>query len=241
MFELTVSAIIILILSLIAFFQFRRINELSDRVRDLGVDPSNWTFHSINGDTLPAFEKANQLITTAETDALKITTEKAIEADLLSYELKTRLDRFIRASQDSIDTTVKDINQSLSVSVEEAKQGQKQFVLQLEKQSVTWQNQVEGEMKTKLNDLMFGFEQKIADFFSSAEQKSIDAINLEIRSARQLIDSYKSQQLSIIDENIIAVLEKTLSLVLNKRLSLENQMDLVYEALEKAKIEKFLT
>ncbi len=42
------------------------------------------------------------------------------------------------------------------------------------------------------------------------------------------------------DENIIAMMEQTLSIVLAKKLSLKDQLDLVYEALEKAKVEKFV-
>jgi hypothetical protein len=46
--------------------------------------------------------------------------------------------------------------------------------------------------------------------------------------------------MNVIDENIMAMLEKTLSLVLAKNLDLKDQMDLVYESLEKAKAEKFV-
>jgi hypothetical protein len=56
----------------------------------------------------------------------------------------------------------------------------------------------------------------------------------------RLIDTYKVQQMNVIDENIMAMLEKTLSLVLAKNLDLKDQMDLVYESLEKAKAEKFV-
>ena len=61
-----------------------------------------------------------------------------------------------------------------------------------------------------------------------------------MQAARNLIDTYKRQQLNLIDEHIIAVLERTLSIVLAKKLSLEDQVDLINEALEKAKTEKFI-
>ena len=46
--------------------------------------------------------------------------------------------------------------------------------------------------------------------------------------------------MNIIDENIVAMLEKTLSLVLAKNLNLRDQMELVYESLERAKTDSFL-
>lgn len=104
------------------------------------------------------------------------------------------------------------------------------------------QNQVanwEGA-KTRVNELFDSFETKLADFLLQTEQKMMLSVDLELKSARQLIDTYKVQQMNIIDENIVSMLEKTLSLVLAKNLSLKDQMDLVYESLERAKTESFL-
>lgn len=84
------------------------------------------------------------------------------------------------------------------------------------------------------------FEQNLSDFLVQTQEKSTHAIELEMQAARNLIDTYKRQQLNLIDEQIIEVLERTLSLVLAKKLSLEDQVDLVNEALEKAKVEKFI-
>lgn len=84
------------------------------------------------------------------------------------------------------------------------------------------------------------FEQNLSDFLVQTQEKSTHAVELEMQAARNLIDTYKRQQLNLIDEQIIEVLERTLSLVLVKKLSLQDQVDLVNEALEKAKVEKFI-
>lgn len=94
--------------------------------------------------------------------------------------------------------------------------------------------------KTRVNELFENFETKLADFLLQTEQKMMLSVDLELKSARQLIDTYKVQQMNIIDENIVAMLEKTLSLVLAKNLNLRDQVDLVYESLERAKTESFL-
>ena len=47
--------------------------------------------------------------------------------------------------------------------------------------------------------------------------------------------------MTLLNNNIVAMLEKTLSLVISKKLTLKDQVDLVYEALEEAKIERFIT
>lgn len=99
---------------------------------------------------------------------------------------------------------------------------------------------VDGLVTQRLNTLFENFEAKLSTQMLSAQNQSIKSIELELRSARNLIDTYKAQQLQLIDENIVAMLEKTLSMVIAKKLTLKDQLDLVYEALEKAKVEKFI-
>lgn len=109
----------------------------------------------------------------------------------------------------------------------------------IQDQTVQAEQQSEAILKGKVNEMLLDFEQRLSAFLASSEQKSLDAINLEVKSARELIETYKKQQLSLVDENIIAVLERTLALVLRRHLKLDEQMDLVFESLEKAKEEKF--
>lgn len=95
-------------------------------------------------------------------------------------------------------------------------------------------------IKQHINKLFENFEQNLSQFLTKTEQQSVEAIDAELKASRQLVDTYKNEQLRLIDENIIAILEKTLSLVLPQKISLKDQVDLVYEALERAKVEKFI-
>ncbi|TSC64179.1 MAG: Uncharacterized protein G01um101493_205 [Microgenomates group bacterium Gr01-1014_93] len=95
------------------------------------------------------------------------------------------------------------------------------------------------KIQAETNQLFEKFEENLSNYLTQTQNRSTKAIELELQAARSLIDSYKSGQLRVIDENIVAILEKTLSIILTKKLSLADQMDLVYKALEKAKAEKF--
>lgn len=92
----------------------------------------------------------------------------------------------------------------------------------------------------RVNQLFDSLEQRLSDFLVETSQKTSSSIELELKAARGLIDTYKQEQLKLIDENILAMMEQTLSIVLNKKLSLQDHLDLVYEALERAKVEKFI-
>lgn len=132
------------------------------------------------------------------------------------------------------------IKENINGQLEKAQKQFLDYIAQLQQRSEQMEVSAVDAAKIGINKVFENFEQRISDFLMESEQKTTSAIELELRSARQLIDTYKVQQLQIVDENVIAMLEKTLSLVISKKLNLKDQMDLVYESLEQAKLEKFI-
>lgn len=114
------------------------------------------------------------------------------------------------------------------------------YLESLQTQSNESTKTIEAAARDKINAFIEKFEQSLSDFMIQTQQQSVSAIDLELRSARNLIDTYREQQLKVINESVLAVLERTLTLVLAKRLNLKDHMDLIYESLEKAKAEKFI-
>lgn len=140
-----------------------------------------------------------------------------------------------------------DFQKKFAESLEQSKQtitaAQNQllnFMQDLQKRSQEFEEASKASGEQRINALFDRVESRLADFLVATEQKTTSSIELELKSARELVEAYKNEQIKLIDENIIAMMEQTLSLVLGKKLSLKDQMDLVYEALEKAKIQKFV-
>lgn len=127
-----------------------------------------------------------------------------------------------------------------SIGVTSAQEELIKFMENLQKRSSDFEQASRISTEKRINQLFERLEEKLSDFLIQTEQKTTLSIELELKSVRQLIETYKNAQLSLIDENIIAMMEQTLSIVLAKKLSLNDQLDLVYEALEKAKVEKFI-
>jgi F0F1-type ATP synthase membrane subunit b/b' len=155
-------------------------------------------------------------------------------------ELKKKLQELDTVYQEQMQVALGNADKQLQQIISQGKGEQEKTIVSLAKQTQEWQEAAEGDIKFRLNNFLENFEANMSQFFINAEQKSLESINLELKSARNLIDTYKAQQLAIVEENIIVILERTLSIVLNEKLNLRDQVDLVYEALEKAKKEKFL-
>lgn len=154
-------------------------------------------------------------------------------------QYKEKLSESIKQVDNKLDLTLEALQAQMTSNLNSLQEVHKKFVNNLEEMALNEQKNTQERINTKINEMLLNFEQNLTGFLSNSEQKSLEAINIEVRSARQLIDNYKAQQLAIIDENIVSVLERTLELVLKEKLTLKNQLDLVYEALEKAKVEKF--
>lgn len=177
-----------------------------------------------------AYRKAQAILGKAELDSIKTVAESRVSTKKIEAEYEAKLAGLTASLEKSLTTETDQAQSEFSKYLETLKT--KSEEVQLLSQEFT---------KQKVNEFFEKFEANLSSFLTSTEQKSVMAIELELKAARQLIDTYKTQQLVLVDENIIAMLEKTLSLVLTKKLSLKEHLDLVYEALEKAKAEKFIT
>ncbi len=169
--------------------------------------------------------KSIELLTAAQMADTKILTESFSLSKQIEQEFQAKLNGVINSSSAVVAGSQKDLAN---------------FLIQLK--GVAQQSQIQSQktVEARIGDLFEKLESRLSDFLIKTEQTTTSSIGLELRSARQLIEGYKTQQLALIDENILAMMEQTLNVVLAKKLSLKDQLDLIYEALEKAKVEKFL-
>ncbi len=170
-------------------------------------------------------QKSAELLQAAEEAQTNLLSEGNFVTKQLIQEYSDKLSDLIKNSGNSINSA----------------QGQLiAFMEDLQKRSSDFEEASKISTEKRISQLFEHLEEKLSDFLIQTEQKTATSIELELKSVRQLIETYKNAQLKMIDENIIAMMEQTLSIILTKKLSLKDQLDLVYEALEKAKIEKFI-
>lgn len=204
-------------------------------------------------------EKSNQLVSQAQNDAGKLVSDTKLFTEKTTQDFGQQLNQFlqfeekqtgqiesevalhIKKEEDQFAGFLKHLTSVLDNKTEDSIKDFNLFLEHLKQESQKSQVANWEGAKERVSQLFENFEQKMADFLLQSEQKMMISVDLELKSARQLIDTYKVQQMNIIDENIVAMLEKTMSLVLAKNLNLKDQMDFVYESLEKAKAEKFIS
>lgn len=183
-----------------------------------------------------SIKKAQAILSTAELQGLKIIAASKVSSGRLDKEYEEKLLQSINSSEAIIS---KEITSAQKVLTDTEAEFVK-YLQDLKGRTYKLEEQTQVQAMNRMNQLFTNFETRITDFLVKTESSTTESIQLELRSTRQLIETYKNQQLALIDENIIAMMEQTLSSVLGKKLTLKDQLDLVYEALEKAKIDKFI-
>lgn len=184
-----------------------------------------------------AQEKSYQLLHSAIRQASQIVEQAQRDSEYLENELKDSYQDQSSTAKQLFESELKDFTTKLNA----AQQEYLNFLNEMKQRSSQTQEDSLQAVKQNTTDLFLKFEQSLSDFLSQTREQSTSSIELELQATRQMIETYRQQQLKLIDENIIAMLERTLSLVLPKKLTLGEQTELIYESLEKAKAEKFIS
>lgn len=183
-----------------------------------------------------SIKKAQALLANAELEGLRLVAGTKLATNKLDTQYADQLSRSLELSQNTIAKEIDETKKAITL----ANQQFMNFLNELGASAKNIETSSQTLTNQRISELFEKFETRLSDFLIKTEQQSTHSIELELRSTRQLIETYKTQQIALIDENIVAMMEQTLNLVLAKKLSLKDQLDLVYEALEKAKIEKFI-
>ncbi len=211
--------------SIIVLYLYFREYKLRQKVQREGaefldsIQEKSWeTIHS-------SVTKSQDILSEAEMESLKVVTDSKFYTQKMEEEYKNKLSEIIKQTEGSI-------NNSHTQLIE--------FMNNLQKEGMDIKVASEKLTQERINKLFDTMETRLSDFLTQTSQRTSSSIELELKGSRALIETYKQEQLKLIDENILAMMEQTLALVLNKKLSLQDQLDLIYEALEKAKAEKFI-
>lgn len=217
-FNLLIYIVLSLICLILTALYLREYN----RARRVGLDEAQTKSYQILGE---AIKKAQALMSSSELEALKLS------ADTRFYKQKL---------ENKFDSEIEKAIEQMKADLAKSQAEYSNYLAYLKEQSDQSRNQSLDAIREQVSSMFSGFEEKLTQFLGETQKNSVESIALELKATRQLIETYKSNQLKLIDENIISMLERTLSLVLIKKIGLRDQIDLVYESLEQAKTEKFI-
>ncbi len=88
---------------------------------------------------------------------------------------------------------------------------------------------------------MSGFELKLAEVISKIENERLKEAGVKSDATKAEIEEYRNTRLARLDDQIAHIVADTVIKTLDKKIDLNSQMQSIYDALERAKAENFVS
>lgn len=173
-----------------------------------------------------ATQKANSILSNAELRGIKLFSQEKMESEKFTEEYK----KHIHELEDLLKTR-------FTTQAEEADRSYSEFIKNMETTIQFYINRNQKLLEEKSNTMIADSQKLLTNFVTDLHQRFRSQVDLELAKAKSEIESYKQRRLSILDENIVEIIEKTVQIALGKKLTLTEHSDLIYKALEQAKKE----
>lgn len=195
-----------------------------DHTVDHAVDPA--TRAKSDAIIHDAIAKADTIVSEAELAGIKVISQEKLQGQELSRELRAHLDRVQQAFEAEFKKS--------SGLAEDAYQN---FIKDLEGSIRKHVTANEKLLETKADQMIVQTQKTLNDLTASVQNQVKTEVDKELGAVRDELSTYKQQRMRVIDERIIDILEDIIKVTLEKKLSLVEQSELVYRALEEAKKE----
>lgn len=174
-------------------------------------------------------KKANRILSNAELRGINIIAREKLDSRKLAAEYEAYIKDLETALKNRFDKSITDAQKSYSQFISELESAMKTKLTENEKTMIAHTDSYITESQTALNSLIKDVHDKVTN-----------QVEKEMIAVRASVEEYRQRRIKIIDENIIEILEKTLRIALGKKMSLTDQSELIYKALEEAKKEHAL-
>jgi len=228
------SIILSIYLVLSSFLREKRVKEiLNSNSLDLSSQYEE-TSH-----ILEAEKKSNTIIHKALRQAQKILVKAELSGLSLIAREKLESKRLASEYQLELRKVMEEIKLQLQKTSNDAEKSYISFLKEIEDRVGRDLTKKQEVLEVKIDSFFEKTQTLLTEFVDDLHDQTQTQLDKEIGNAKKIIEEYRVQRLQIVDENIVAILEKTLNITLGKKLTLSEQTELIYEALEEAKKENF--
>lgn len=177
-----------------------------------------------------AVKEANKIMANAELSGIKLFSKEKLETQKVTLDYESRI-------KEMEETLIGRLNESLTGSIK----SYDDFLSSIERSITVQIDQNQKLVEHKISDFMHQEQLLLESFVGDIHEKVRTQIDRELAAAKAEIEEYKTHRMHVVDQNIVAIIERTVQTILGKKLTLTDQSDLVLKALEEAKSEHIVT
>jgi hypothetical protein len=182
-------------------------------------------------------EKSLAKVNATKEKAMKIIQDATVQAeDILKRANVVKTD-----TSDAFQKQLQELTQkqqdTLNKASEELSNSFEQTIQQIEQDDVNVLRNVAQDLQTVTEKQIESFEQKLHDETIGTQETIDEKIQQAFKKAEADVEQYKQERLEKLDTQYMHVLAELTKEILGKRLSFEDQKELVTASLEKAKVQ----
>ena len=238
-----VVAFLLLIVGLLVMLlrSAKRANKLTYPIYDYIVKQAE---HKAQQITYDAMKKSREMLVNAEIAGTKIIAKDKVESSKIEELYEEKLDELANKTKELLEKYAHEAEENAEKTkslLEKYAAGAQQSFTAL---TASLEESVIKAIKDNeqvIRDEAVSVSQKMAATFDSLEKRFKDQIESNIKqefaTAKEVIKTYRREQLALIDTYIVALVERTSAIALQKELSLDEHVKLIHRALEEAKSE----
>jgi len=198
--------------------------------RRMGQRPSDGLFKESQAKThsiiYRSIQQANKILVAAELKGLQLLSKQKMTSEDLTNHFNEHL-----------ATIEKALEAQLERNAQHAEETYGEFIAGAETSINDHINANQKMLEDKAQAMIERTESLITKFTADIEAKVKGDVEKELTAASEEIEQYKQNRMRVVDERIVDILEDVLRVALDKKMSLADQSELIYKALEEAKRE----
>ncbi|OGG11425.1 hypothetical protein A2Z00_05575 [Candidatus Gottesmanbacteria bacterium RBG_13_45_10] len=171
-----------------------------------------------------AIQQANKILVSAELKGIQLLSHEKVDSNELANQFQTHLQTIEKALEDQLEHSA---NYAESTYTGFARTAEKMINDHIAKNQKI--------VEDKSQEMIENTERLFTMLSQYVEAAIRSELEKELAKSKEEIAVYRQERMKVIDERIVDILEDVLRVTLQKKLSLADQSDLMYKALEEAK------
>lgn len=182
-------------------------------------------------------ETSNRILGNASTKAQKIIANAELRGIKLFAREKLDSAQIVQDYAKQVSIIKTSLEEDITQITQQTEKTYQDYISNLEKLLFTHASKNEAMLLDKSNQLINTAQKELDNFIDAIHENIKNQIDRELAAVKTEISEYKKHRLNLVETNIIDIIEKTIQKTLGKKLDMRDQTDVIYKALEEAKLE----
>ena len=232
---------VVVVLLIVVMRSTKKVNDLTYPIYEYVIKRAEGKAQDI---TNSALKRSKELIAVAEIEGKKVLVQEKLESAKIEKSYEDKLKELTEQTKSLLNEYATEAEQNAALTKElletyahEAEESLRTLTESLEKSvsgGISENERVIKEESVRISKQMSStFEALEKRFKEQIDQN----LKKEFASAKEMVKSYRKQQLDLVDAYIVSLVERTAAIVFQEKLLLKDHADLALRALEEAKSE----